>query len=190
MKNFSLNEFRCKCCKELPADAWMYEEHLVNNVLDPVRDAFGKPIKVNSGYRCEKHNKEVGGAKNSQHLLGQAADIAAEHSGYANMTAWKEANMEIARLIIKNGKLTTSTSDATRPNTSELDRCSLLPKFDQLILENVGENDLLPQWLHVSYNPRLCRGQVLKKVAGKAGYQVVSKDEICKLLGAGFKPKN
>lgn len=166
MKNFSLNEFRCKCCKELPADAWMYVEHLVNNLLDPVRDAFGKPIKVNSGYRCEKHNKEVGGAKNSQHLLGQAADIAAEHSGYANMTAWKEANMEIARLIVKN--------------------C----RFDQLILENVGENDLLPQWLHVSYNPRLCRGQVLKKVAGKPGYQVVSKDEICKLLGAGFKPKN
>ena len=166
MKYFSLNEFRCKCCKELPADAWMNTEHLVNNVLDPVRAAFGKPIKVNSGYRCEKHNKEVGGAKNSQHVLGQAADIAAEHSGYANMTAWKEANMEIARLILKNGK------------------------FDQLILENVGENDLLPQWLHVSYNPRLCRGQVLKKVAGKAGYQVVSKDEICKLLGAGFKPKN
>lgn len=138
----------------------------MNNVLDPVRAAFGKPIKVNGGYRCEKHNKEVGGAKNSQHLLGQAADIAAEHSGYANMAAWKEANMEIARLILKNGK------------------------FDQLILENVGENDLLPQWLHVSYNPRLCRGQVLKKVAGKAGYQVVSKDEICKLLGAGFKPKN
>ena len=165
MKHFSLNEFRCKCCKELPADAWMYVEHMVNNVLDPVRGLFGKPIKVNSGYRCEKHNKEVGGAKNSQHLTGQAADIAAEHSGYANMTAWKEANMEIARLILKNGK------------------------FDQLILENVGEHNLLPQWLHVSYNPRLCRGQVLKKVVGKAGYQVVSKDEICKLLGGNFKAK-
>ena len=162
MKYFSLNEFRCKCCKELPADAWMYVEHLVINVLDPVRGLFGKPIKVNSGYRCEMHNKKVGGAAKSQHLTGQAADICAERSGYANMTTWKEANMEIARLIVKN--------------------C----KFDQLILEFVGENDLLPQWVHVSYNPRLCRGQVLKKVAGKPGYPALTTQEIEKLLGGGF----
>ena len=92
MKNFSLNEFRCKCCKELPADAWMYVEHLVNNVLDPVRDAFGKPIKVNSGYRCEKHNKEVGGAKNSQHLCGQATDVHCED------------NRKLAKVIVENGR--------------------------------------------------------------------------------------
>ena len=48
---------------------------LVANVLDPLREAYGKPIVVNSGYRCEKLNKVVGGAKKSQHLTGQAADI-------------------------------------------------------------------------------------------------------------------
>lgn len=48
---------------------------LVNNVLDPAREALGKPIHVNSGYRCERLNREVGGAKNSQHVKGEAADI-------------------------------------------------------------------------------------------------------------------
>lgn len=48
---------------------------LVENVLDPLRHAWGAPIIVTSGYRCPKLNKKVGGAKNSQHTLGQAADI-------------------------------------------------------------------------------------------------------------------
>ena len=68
-KWFCLNEFKCRCCKQLPADAWMYVEHLVIHVLDPVRGLFGKPIKVNSGYRCEDHNKKVGGAKNGRRLI-------------------------------------------------------------------------------------------------------------------------
>ncbi len=50
---------------------------LVEYILDPLREAFGKPIVVNSGYRCEKLNKAVGGAAGSQHLYGQAADIEA-----------------------------------------------------------------------------------------------------------------
>ncbi len=138
-------------------------EALVNNVLDPLREKYGKSIKVNSGYRCPRHNEEVLGARNSQHMKGEAADICAEQSGYANMTAWRGANMEIARLIVKNGR------------------------FDQLILENVGENDLLPAWVHVSFSKKFNRGQVLKKVAGKAGYPALTTSEICQLLGGGFR---
>lgn len=48
---------------------------LVKNVLDPLRLAWGRPIVVTSGYRCPKLNKKIGGATNSQHLYGQAADI-------------------------------------------------------------------------------------------------------------------
>lgn len=47
---------------------------LVDKVLQPLRDAWGKPIKINSGYRCEKLNKAVGGVPTSQHTKGQAAD--------------------------------------------------------------------------------------------------------------------
>lgn len=48
---------------------------LIEAVLDPLREWYGKPIIVNSGYRCEALNKVIGGAKSSQHMLGEAADI-------------------------------------------------------------------------------------------------------------------
>ena len=48
---------------------------LVDTVLDPLRRAWGKPILVNSGYRCPALNKAVGGVASSQHLRGEAADI-------------------------------------------------------------------------------------------------------------------
>lgn len=48
---------------------------LIEAVLDPLREWFGKPITVNSGYRCEALNKAVGGSKTSDHMTGRAADI-------------------------------------------------------------------------------------------------------------------
>ncbi len=48
---------------------------LVDNVLDPLRELYGKPIHVSSGYRCPRLNKAVGGVASSQHLTGQAADL-------------------------------------------------------------------------------------------------------------------
>ena len=49
--------------------------YLAAYVLEPLRVAMGEPIKIGSGYRCEKLNKAVGGVGNSQHLKGQAADL-------------------------------------------------------------------------------------------------------------------
>lgn len=43
--------------------------------LDRVRDAYGKPIRITSGYRSKKVNEAVGGSTTSQHRLGQAADL-------------------------------------------------------------------------------------------------------------------
>ena len=48
---------------------------LIDKVLDPLRERWGVPIYVNSGYRCPELNKKVGGAPNSYHLRGMAADI-------------------------------------------------------------------------------------------------------------------
>lgn len=50
-------------------------ELLVKYVLDPLREAWGKPITVTSGYRCPALNRAVSGAKNSHHITGMAADI-------------------------------------------------------------------------------------------------------------------
>lgn len=74
-KNFQEKEFVCKCghCKSVPL-------HLKENLillcqqLEKIRFYTG-PIIINSGVRCELHNKKVGGVTNSQHLVGRAADI-------------------------------------------------------------------------------------------------------------------
>jgi hypothetical protein len=59
------------------AEAKAALKRLAVEVLQPIRDAWGQPIVVTSGYRCPKLNACVGGVKNSQHVLGQAADIKA-----------------------------------------------------------------------------------------------------------------
>ena len=48
---------------------------LVENLLDPIRERWGKPILVTSGFRSQQLNKAVGGVRNSEHLTGCAADI-------------------------------------------------------------------------------------------------------------------
>lgn len=84
MKYFSINELtRSTTAARLgidntpPAEATRSLEALVANILDPLRKAYGKPIKVTSGYRCPMLNRAVGGARNSQHIKGEAADITA-----------------------------------------------------------------------------------------------------------------
>lgn len=52
-------------------------ERLVDKVLDPLREKYGKPITVNSGYRCPELNKAVGGSKTSDHMNGFSVDITA-----------------------------------------------------------------------------------------------------------------
>ena len=74
-KNFTLGEIAGYRNDNIP-----YGEHLVNAValcnavLQPLRNVVGA-ISINSGYRCLDYNKRVGGATNSQHTKGQAADI-------------------------------------------------------------------------------------------------------------------
>ena len=92
MKWFKEKEFACKCCGQLPPLARENVKALVDFILDPVREQLGKPIVVNSGYRCERHNKDVGGVRNSQHLRGEAADIHCQD------------NEKLKQLIIENGK--------------------------------------------------------------------------------------
>ena len=73
-ENFKKSEFDCKCGCEMTEDVLVNITKLANQ-LQYVRDNVARPIDINSGYRCEAHNKAVGGSENSQHLLGKAADI-------------------------------------------------------------------------------------------------------------------
>lgn len=70
--NFNSSEFDChgsRCCSSTLVD-----DKLVT-YLQQIREHFGKPVNISSGYRCATHNKNIGGATNSRHSKGQAADI-------------------------------------------------------------------------------------------------------------------
>lgn len=84
MKHFTLGEL----CASSTADAHGIKntpplqesgnlKALAEQVLDPLREWYGKPVYVNSGYRCPQLNRLVGGVPGSQHLKGEAADITA-----------------------------------------------------------------------------------------------------------------
>ena len=69
-KNFKVSEFTCHCgCKFNVID------QRVINMCQTIRDALGVPVKVNSGCRCETHNANSKGVKNSKHITGLAADL-------------------------------------------------------------------------------------------------------------------
>ena len=84
-EHFSLNEFvRSATAKRLGIDNTPTEEavdnlrFLTEELLEPLRVQWGRPIRVNSGYRSEALNRAVGGSRTSQHMRGEAADISAE----------------------------------------------------------------------------------------------------------------
>lgn len=71
-KNFRVNEFSCHgkgCCSTVKIDPKLAE------YVQKIRDHFGKPVTISSGYRCPTHNKAIGGASKSRHVEGMAADI-------------------------------------------------------------------------------------------------------------------
>lgn len=65
-------------------------EQLITNLLDPIREIWGKPLIVNSGYRCTQLNNAVGGVSNSNHLKGEAADIT---------TGSKQDNLKLYEMV-------------------------------------------------------------------------------------------
>lgn len=67
---------------------------LVEKILDPLREAYGKPIIVTSGYRCQKLNAIVGSTPSSQHVKGEAADI-------KSVQDTPEENKKLYDLIVK-----------------------------------------------------------------------------------------
>ena len=131
-KNFNLSEFT----KSGFADKYEIDNtpdpiskaniiRLVTEILQPIRDEFGEPIIVKSGYRCERVNEGVGGTKNSDHKYGCAADIRTQSNLLPdNMSLWN-----CIMQMVKDGKIT----------------CR------QIIFE-YGRKNIGPQWIHISIN--------------------------------------
>ena len=84
MKHFSISELTSSATAlregidNRPSKCAYHLLHvLVDQLLDPIREAWGEPIVVSSGYRCKELNTLIGGATHSHHLLGCAADLIA-----------------------------------------------------------------------------------------------------------------
>ena len=88
-EHFKASEFTCHHCGTLP-DGGMATELI--DLLEDLRTHFGKPVTINSGYRCPIHNANVGGAKNSQHLLGTAADVVISGVSPSTVYSWADEN--------------------------------------------------------------------------------------------------
>ena len=97
----------------MPAEAEIKLLALVENLLEPARGKLGMPIIVNSGYRCERHNRDVGGVANSQHLRGEAADIRCAD------------NNRLAKIIVENGRF---------------DQLIIYPTFIHVSFKRLGSN--------------------------------------------------
>ena len=96
-ENFSLSEFDCKDGSELPTALLPNVLDLADN-LQVLRDYLGVPVSLNSAYRSLEHNRKIGGATNSQHLLAKAADIVVESKS-------PEQVANIIKYLISEGKM-------------------------------------------------------------------------------------
>lgn len=105
-RDFSLQEFEhSDKAKELNINNAIQSQEikdaiqsLIDSVLQPLRDAWGKPLAINSGYRCKELNAAVGGVPTSQHTKGEAADVCPfGRNGHGDI----KAVTELARLAVK-----------------------------------------------------------------------------------------
>ena len=103
--DFKVRELRCRD----GTDTVMVDE-VLTVVLQCIREHFGKPVTITSGYRTAAHNAAVGGAKSSQHLLGRAADIRVEDVSVEDVAAYTESLMPdwggVGRYPVKAGRTT------------------------------------------------------------------------------------
>lgn len=115
--DFKVRELRCRD----GSDTVMVDETLTV-VLQCIREHFGRPVTITSGYRTPAHNAAVGGAKSSQHLLGRAADIRVAGVSVEDVAAYTESLMPdwggVGRYPVKAGRATGWVHVDTRPTKS------------------------------------------------------------------------
>ena len=106
--NFTLRELtKSDTADRLDIDNTPNEEQieslrlLCENILQPVRDHFGKPVKINSGFRCPALNQATGGSATSDHCKGQACDFEIDGVSNPELAEWIESNLKYTQLILE-----------------------------------------------------------------------------------------
>jgi hypothetical protein len=107
-KNFTLNELtKSETAIRMDIDNTPNEEQieslrlLCENILQPVRDHFGKPVKISSGFRCSALNQAAGGSATSDHCKGQACDFEIDGVPNPELAAWIMDNLDYTQLILE-----------------------------------------------------------------------------------------
>ncbi len=122
---------------------------LATNTLQPLRDLFGWPVLVNSGYRCTELNRRIGGAPRSQHCRGEAADIRLA-AGWTIDRA--QEGLPLHRVSEDTGR----REELLTPNGWLFAVAAALIEqldVDQVIHEH-GDRFGAPAWIHISHGPR------------------------------------
>jgi hypothetical protein len=107
-KNFTLNELtKSETAIRLDIDNTPNDEQieslrlLCENILQPVRDHFGKPVKISSGFRCPAVNQATGGSATSDHCKGQAVDFEIDGLPNPDVAQWIMDNLDYTQLILE-----------------------------------------------------------------------------------------
>jgi len=77
---------------------------LCDNVLQPVREHFGAPVNVSSGFRSPRLNRAIGGSGSSQHCIGEAADFTVAGKSNLEVCKWMERRLNYDQLIYEFGE--------------------------------------------------------------------------------------
>ena len=102
---FSRTALRLDIQNQPDEDQLYYMQLIAEEVFEPLREWVGKPIKINSFYRCRQVNKAIGGSIKSQHCKGQAIDIddIYGHKTNSQMFKWIKKNLDFDQMIWEFG---------------------------------------------------------------------------------------
>ena len=110
-KHFTLSEMTVsqtasrRCIDNTPGDSEIVNlKQLCENVLEPIRTHFDRPVIVTSGFRSVALNKRIGGSATSQHCKGEAADFTVPGVSNFELCKWMERNLNYDQLIYEYGE--------------------------------------------------------------------------------------
>jgi hypothetical protein len=107
-KNFYFDEFTYSptaVAKKIPNEPNVEQgknlRHIIKSIVQPIKDHYGREVKINSGFRSAALNVAIGGSKNSQHMAGEAIDLEVVGVSNKELADWIDKNLKYDQLILE-----------------------------------------------------------------------------------------
>lgn len=141
--NFTMEELKCKCKKYCNGIPHPISYELVE-ILQKIRNHFGKAVMITSFVRCRQHNKNVGGVSNSKHLYGTAVDFYVKNTSYKTLANFIEGTIKKSHSVryyynISGSVMHLDITPKQAPKESEADKIKRLEK-EIIELQNQVKN--------------------------------------------------